>query len=69
MQISVSIFRSNLQQTSCTCYDLHKTLSWAKWEEFVFHFFAGIFWAVSLQIISEIFGEKSTKKITDLDSL
>lgn len=44
MHILVSIFCSNIKQTSGTYYDLHRALSWAKREEFFFfHFFCKIF--------------------------
>ena len=64
MHISVSNFLRNIQQTSCMCYGLPRALSYAKWEVFFFffHFFAGIFLVVSLQIKYETFCENFTQK-------
>jgi len=61
MDISVSKFCINIQQTSCTCYDLHKALSWAKREEFCFSFLCGNFLVVIFHIRYENFGEKIMK--------
>lgn len=64
MHISVSNFAA-IFKTSGMCYKLHRALYSVKQEEFFFfHFFVGIFWAATLQIISETFGTKFTKTNT-----
>ena len=69
IHISVSKFCNNLQPTSCTCYDLHRALSWAKWEEcFFLSFFCRLFFGWKIWRSNLKFWVRSLQKKTYMDS-